>query len=148
MFLFLVSILVSLFALVIEGYDWVKHKNSVRSKGFWESEDYDCNPPTSTPCVCNHPGGGKDDISDLIIVLNMMVNLGLRWRNLQRLSPLTSRVRFSLRTLGIYVSQPSTESSGFTPGTPVSSHRECWQGGLGLAPNWPFQLCSVIRHES
>jgi hypothetical protein len=125
MSLFLVSILVSLFALVIEGYDWVKHKNSVRSKGFWESEDYVCISPTSTSCVCNHPGGGKDEISDLIIVLNMMVNLGLRWRNLQRLSPLTSRVRFSLRTLGIYVSQPSTESSGFTPGTPVSSHREC-----------------------
>jgi hypothetical protein len=25
--------------------------------------------------------------------------------------------------------------SGYTP---VSSHRESWQGGLGLAPNWPF----------
>ena len=30
----------------------------------------------------------------------------------------------------------STEKRGFSPGTPVSSHRhrECWQGGLGLAP--------------
>jgi hypothetical protein len=36
------------------------------------------------------------------------------------------------------VSQSSTESRVFSPGTPVSSHRECWQGGLGLAPNWPF----------
>jgi hypothetical protein len=32
------------------------------------------------------------------------------------------------------VSQRSTESRGFSPGTPVSSHRECWQGGLGLSP--------------
>jgi hypothetical protein len=24
---------------------------------------------------------------------------------------------------------------GFFPGTPVSSHKECWQGGLGLAPD-------------
>ena len=28
------------------------------------------------------------------------------------------------------VSQRSTESRGFSPGTPVSSHRECWQGGI------------------
>jgi hypothetical protein len=28
-------------------------------------------------------------------------------------------------------SQRSVESSGFPPGTPVSSHRESWQGGLG-----------------
>jgi hypothetical protein len=25
------------------------------------------------------------------------------------------------------------EIRGFSPGTPVSSHRECWQGGLGLS---------------
>ena len=29
------------------------------------------------------------------------------------------------------VSQRSAESRGFSPGTPVSSHRESWQGGLG-----------------
>ena len=28
-------------------------------------------------------------------------------------------------------SQRSAESRGFPPGTPVSSHRESWQGGLG-----------------
>jgi hypothetical protein len=28
-------------------------------------------------------------------------------------------------------SQRSAESRGFSPGTPVSSHRESWQGGLG-----------------
>jgi hypothetical protein len=28
-------------------------------------------------------------------------------------------------------SQRSAESCGFSPGTPVSSHRERWQGGLG-----------------
>jgi hypothetical protein len=28
-------------------------------------------------------------------------------------------------------SQRSAESRGFYPGTPVSSHRESWQGGLG-----------------
>ncbi|CAB4018396.1 Hypothetical predicted protein [Paramuricea clavata] len=64
MFLFFVSILVSLFALVIESFDWVKHKNSVRSKGFWESEDYVCISPTPTSCVCNHPGGASQTISE------------------------------------------------------------------------------------
>jgi hypothetical protein len=28
-------------------------------------------------------------------------------------------------------SKRSAESRGFSPGTPVSSHRESWQGGLG-----------------
>ena len=28
-------------------------------------------------------------------------------------------------------SQRSAESCGFSPGTPVFSHRESWQGGLG-----------------
>jgi hypothetical protein len=28
-------------------------------------------------------------------------------------------------------SQRSADSRGFPPGTPVSSHRESWQGGLG-----------------
>ena len=40
--------------------------------------------------------------------------------------PLRLWVRFSLRTHNTYVkrvSQRSTESRGFTPGTPVSSHR-------------------------
>jgi hypothetical protein len=56
-----------------------------------------------------------------------------------------SWVRFSLRTRDTWhyvkrVSQRSPERRGFSPGTPVSSNRECWQGGLGLAPNWPFHL--------
>jgi hypothetical protein len=58
----------------------------------------------------------------------------------ERLPPLRSWVRFSLRTLDTYVkrvSQRSTETRGFSPCTPVSSHRECWQGGLGLTPNGP-----------
>ena len=29
------------------------------------------------------------------------------------------------------INQRSAESRGFPPGTPVSSHRESWQGGLG-----------------
>jgi hypothetical protein len=32
-------------------------------------------------------------------------------------------------------SQRSAESRGFSPGTPVSSHRESWQGGLGEDTN-------------
>lgn len=51
LFLFLVCILVSLFALVVEGNDWVKHKDAVRRKSFWDSEDYDCKSVDST-CVC------------------------------------------------------------------------------------------------
>ncbi len=45
----------------------------------------------------------------------------------KRLSLLTSWVQFSLRTHDSYVkrvSQRSTESRGFSPGTPVSSHKE------------------------
>jgi hypothetical protein len=61
----------------------------------------------------------------------------LQWRNRQskRLSPLRAWVRLSLRTHVKRVCQRSVESRGFPPGAPVSSHRECWQGGLGLAPN-------------
>ena len=33
------------------------------------------------------------------------------------------------------VSEHSAESRGFSPGPPVSSHKECGQGGLGLASN-------------
>ena len=36
------------------------------------------------------------------------------------------------------VSQCSAESRGSSSSAPVSSHKECWQGGLGLAPNSPF----------
>jgi hypothetical protein len=63
-----------------------------------------------------------------------------RWRNRQRkrLSPLRSWVQFSSPTLDIRAKRirqrSSTESRVFSPGTPVSSHRECWQGGLGLSP--------------
>ena len=46
-----------------------------------------------------------------------------------RLSPLLTWVQFPLgTTYNSYVkrvSQRSTESRGFSPGTPVSSHREC-----------------------
>ncbi len=31
------------------------------------------------------------------------------------------------------ISQRSAEGRGFSPGTPVSSHRESWQGGLDNA---------------
>ena len=56
---------------------------------------------------------------------------GLRWRICQsaRLSPLLTWVQFPLgTTYDSYVkrvSQRSAESRGFSPGTPVSSHREC-----------------------
>jgi hypothetical protein len=46
------------------------------------------------------------------------------------LSRLSSWVRFSLRTRVKRISQRSAESRGFSPGAPVSSHRESWQGGL------------------
>jgi hypothetical protein len=51
---------------------------------------------------------------------------GLRWRSRQnkRLSPLSSWVRFSLRTRVKRVSQRSAESRGFSPGALVSFHRE------------------------
>jgi hypothetical protein len=38
---------------------------------------------------------------------------------------------FSLQIHVKRVSQRSAESRGFSPGAPVSSHRESWQGGLG-----------------
>ena len=50
-------------------------------------------------------------------------------------APFTSEswVRFSIRTLRIShvkrVCQRSAESRGFSPGTPVSSHRESWRVG-------------------
>jgi hypothetical protein len=87
---------------------------------------------------------------------HLMFRVAYRWRNCQskRLSPLRSWVRFSLRTHDSYVkrvSQHSTESRGFSRGTPVCSHRECWQSGLGLAPNWPFPRscapCSDMSHK-
>jgi hypothetical protein len=59
-------------------------------------------------------------------------------------APLRLWVRSSHRnndTNGKRVSQRSTESRGFSLGTPVSSHRESWQGGLEVGtspPNWPF----------
>ena len=55
----------------------------------------------------------------------------LRWRICQseRLLPLLTWVQFPLgTTYDSYVkrvSQSSAESRGFSPGTPVSSHREC-----------------------
>ncbi len=61
----------------------------------------------------------------------LIVAMGLRWRICQsaRLSPLLTWVQFPLATTyDSYVkrvSQRSAESRGFSPGTPVSSHREC-----------------------
>ena len=53
-------------------------------------------------------------------------DFALHWRSRQskRLSPLRSWVRFSLRTHVKRVRQRSVESRGFSPGAPVSSHRE------------------------
>ena len=44
----------------------------------------------------------------------------------------------TLRLTAHFPSQRFLESRGFSPGTLVSSHRKCWQGGLVLAPNWSF----------
>ena len=54
------------------------------------------------------------------------MHLGPPWRNRQNngLSPLSSWVRFSLRTHVKRVSQRSAESRGFSPGAPVSFHME------------------------
>ena len=57
-------------------------------------------------------------------------SLGRPWRerHSNRLSPLTLCVRLSLWTYDTYVKrvrQRSTESREVSPGTPVSSHREC-----------------------
>ena len=50
------------------------------------------------------------------------------------------------------VSQRSAESRGFSPGTPVSSHRESWLGGLGQSVtekpqcwgvNWIMCMCKL-----
>jgi hypothetical protein len=38
-------------------------------------------------------------------------------------------------------SQRSAESRGFPPGTPVSSHRESWQGGLGKKGPTVIGIC-------
>jgi hypothetical protein len=59
------------------------------------------------------------------------VRLRSRSRQSKGLSLLSSWVRFSLRTHVKRVSQRSAESRGFSPGAPVSSHRESWQGMLG-----------------
>jgi hypothetical protein len=73
------------------------------------------------------------------------IHLGLRRHNRQRLSLQRLWVRSSHRTDDTNVkrvSQRSIESRGFFPGTPaVSSHRRCWQCGLGFAP-W-----SDMSHE-
>ena len=53
-----------------------------------------------------------------------IASLHWRSRRSKRLSPLSSWVRFSLRTHVKRVGQRSAESRGFSPGAPVSSHRE------------------------
>ena len=61
----------------------------------------------------------------------LSILMGLRWRICQsaRLSSLLTWVQFPLgTTYDSYVkrvSQRSAESRGFSPGTPVSSHRKC-----------------------
>ncbi|XP_028407974.1 titin-like [Dendronephthya gigantea] len=65
MSLFFVSILVSLFALVVEGNDWVDHKNNVRLIDFWESEDYECK-SKSGKCSCEATGESPKPISDAL----------------------------------------------------------------------------------
>ena len=60
------------------------------------------------------------------VLLNIVVSVHNRVS--QRLLTLGSWFQFSLRTHDTYVkrvSQRSTESRRFSPGTPVSSHREC-----------------------
>ena len=46
------------------------------------------------------------------------------------------------------VSRRSAESRGFSPGAPVSSHRESWQGGLGLAPLTDPSTVAVLRDQT
>jgi hypothetical protein len=68
--------------------------------------------------------------------------------------PLRSQVQTSVRTFSMRLelsphvkrvkSQRSAESRGFSPSTPVSSHRESWQGGLGKKrahSNWHMLGC-------
>ena len=37
------------------------------------------------------------------------------------------------------VSQRFVESCGFSPGTPVSTPKESWQGSLGFKKDWPSE---------
>jgi hypothetical protein len=74
----------------------------------------------------------------------------LHWRQSKPLSPLTLRtwVRFSFRTQDIHVkrvSQRSTESRWFSPGTPVSSHWKCPQGGFELSQTHPSTV--AVFHD-
>jgi hypothetical protein len=63
--------------------------------------------------------------------------MGLWWHSRQRnrLSPLGLQVQVSLWTHAWThvkrVCQRSAESRGFSPGAPISSHRESWHGGFG-----------------
>jgi hypothetical protein len=61
----------------------------------------------------------------LYLYIDARYVLGFRWLSHQRkrLSPLSSWVRFSLRTHVKRVNG-SAKSRGFSPGAPVSSHRE------------------------
>jgi hypothetical protein len=53
--------------------------------------------------------------------------------------------RWWLIALRKRVSQRSTERRGFSPGSLVC--RECWQGGLVLAPNWPFHRSVAVLFD-
>ena len=42
---------------------------------------------------------------------------------------------------------------GFSPSTPISSHKQCWLGELGLVPNWDYLLtdlssAAVLRDQT
>jgi hypothetical protein len=69
-----------------------------------------------------------------ILLIFLLDSLGLRWRSRQskRLSPLSLWVSFSLQTHVKRVSQRSAECCGFSPGAPVSSHKESWQGWVRI----------------
>jgi hypothetical protein len=60
----------------------------------------------------------------------------LEWNGLQGASMVGSILTSSQWHL-CEKSQRSTECRGISPGARVSSHRKCWQGGMGLAP-WSF----------
>jgi hypothetical protein len=42
----------------------------------------------------------------------------------------------------------SAQSRGFSPGVPVSSHREYWQGGLGISPLTDPSTVAVLRDQT
>ncbi len=70
-----------------------------------------------------------------------LIQIGVLTAHLSERVPLLTWVQFPLgTTYDSYVkrvSQRSAESRGFSPGTPVSSHRECLTGWVGLTLTGP-----------